>query len=90
MFHRASRNTDRKEAETGQPTGPYASRRALKGRGYRWSGDEGRRPRTWYRDVMGSDADAECAWLDAEVYRGRAPQWEQTPLDAFVRYSDRV
>lgn len=44
---------------------PYDTKDRLKARGYKWD------PvlRNWWREVQASDRAAECAWLDAEIYR---------------------
>lgn len=68
----------------------YEHRVALKARGYRWSPGEDGRPRAWYADVLEEDAEAECAWLDAEVYRGMRRRWRKHVFGATDRYSIRV
>ncbi|MES2686642.1 MAG: 3'-5' exonuclease [Pseudomonadota bacterium] len=65
---------------------PFEAKDLLKGRGYRWDGTA----RVWHtrlRDAAGLQA--ECAWLKAEVYAGRAGQVQVEELDAGVRYSSR-
>jgi len=68
----------------------YEHRMALKARGYRWSPGEDGRPRAWYADVWEEEADAECAWLDSEVYRGTRRRWRKHVFGAIDRYSIRV
>jgi DNA polymerase-3 subunit epsilon len=68
----------------------YEHRTALKARGYRWSPGEDGRPRAWYADVFEEDAEAECAWLDSEVYRGTRRRWRRHVFGATDRYSIRV
>lgn len=69
---------------------PIAVKDALKKRGYRWSGDDGTRPKTWYRDCLSvAAADAECAWLTEHAYPGRTPRPERQKLTALDRYSVR-
>lgn len=61
---------------------PIAVKDALKARGYRWSGDDGARPKTWYRDwATDSDADVECAWLTEHAY-GHANTRRHAPAGA--------
>jgi DNA polymerase-3 subunit epsilon len=68
----------------------YELRTVLKARGYRWNpGDDGR-PRAWYADVWEEEADDECAWLEAEVYRGTRRRWRRHVFGATDRYSIRV
>jgi DNA polymerase-3 subunit epsilon len=63
---------------------------ALKAKGYRWNSGEDGRPRAWYRDLREEDADAECNWLNAHVYRGSRGRWRKHVFGALDRYSDRV
>jgi DNA polymerase-3 subunit epsilon len=70
---------------------PFDSKDLLKGRGYRWSGGEGGRPKAWYRDCAGDQADAEHAWLVESVYAGRdASVIRREVIDATRRYSARA
>ncbi|MHB0950214.1 MAG: 3'-5' exonuclease [Gemmatimonadaceae bacterium] len=70
---------------------PFDSKELLKGRGYRWSGGEGGRPKAWYRDCAGEQADAEHAWLVEAVYAGRDPAViRREVIDATTRYSSRA
>lgn len=69
---------------------PYAVKDALKARGYRWSPGEGGRPKAWYRDMDEVEADAECGWLDTNVYAGGRGRWRKHVFGALDRYSDRV
>jgi len=69
---------------------PIAVKDALKRRGYRWSGDEGTRSKTWFRDCPSAEAaDAECAWLREHAYPGKAARPERQKLTALDRYSVR-
>jgi DNA polymerase-3 subunit epsilon len=68
----------------------YEHRGTLKARAYRWSAGEGGRPRAWYIDLPEEVVDAECAWLDSEIYRGTRRRWRQHAFGAIDRYSDRV
>lgn len=68
---------------------PYDARAALKARDYRWFPGDERRTRAWYRDVLPSDADAECDWLCTEIF-GRRVNVERTRMSARERYSGRI
>jgi DNA polymerase-3 subunit epsilon len=68
----------------------YDHRMSLKARGYRWSPGEDGRPRAWYVDVPEERADAECAWLAEEIYRGTRRRCRRQVFGAIDRYSNRV
>lgn len=69
---------------------PIAVKDALSARGYRWSGSDGPRPKTWYRDCLSpAEADAECVWLREHAYPSAAPRMVQQKLTARDRYSVR-
>jgi DNA polymerase-3 subunit epsilon len=65
----------------------FEQRTSLKARGYRWDAGEGKRIKAWW--IMTNDADAEVAWLRAEIYRD---QGKITVLNAPAtrRYSSRL
>lgn len=48
----------------------FETKDVLRKRGYSWSGDTGAPPRTWCRELLASEADAELAWLREHVYGG--------------------
>lgn len=69
---------------------PINVKDVLKRRGYRWSGGDGARPNTWYRDCpSGEAADAECAWLSEHAYPGIMPRPTRQKVTARERYSLR-
>lgn len=69
---------------------PFAVKELLKGRGYRWSGDDGVHPKTWFRDCPTvGDANHECAWLAARAYVRTAARPVRQHLTARDRYSIR-
>lgn len=68
----------------------YETRGILKARGYRWSGEEKARPRTWYTDVPEDRAEEEFSWLAETIYDGTRGTWACETYDARDRYSDRV
>jgi DNA polymerase-3 subunit epsilon len=72
-----------------QATGaPFAAKDFLKNRGYRW--DSG--AKVWHTRLGGDDAvlQAECEWLQKEVYGGRAARLAWERYDAASRYSGRA
>lgn len=53
---------------------PFETKDVLRKRGYSWSGDGGKPPKTWCREIAAADQVAELAWLGEHVYatsRGR-------------------
>lgn len=69
---------------------PFTFKEALKARGYRWSGDDGAHPKTWYRDCLSAgEADAECAWLVEHADARTAARTVRQLLTARDRYSIR-
>lgn len=65
---------------------PYDTKDALKRRGYRWAGEEGKPPKCWSKDV--DDKDAEIDFLQKEIYR-RPAQPIAVPITARMRFSRR-
>jgi DNA polymerase III subunit epsilon len=68
---------------------PFESKDLLKGRRYRWHGGADGRQRSWYIDLPESLADAECAWLEQNVYAGRKAGWQRDVQPMTLRYSGR-
>jgi DNA polymerase-3 subunit epsilon len=69
---------------------PIELKDQLKARGYRWSpGQDGRR-RSWYRDVLATEGDAEQQWLIENIFGGRKVSFPTDNFDARARYSHRV
>lgn len=70
---------------------PIAVKDKLKEHGYHWSpGDDGR-PKAWYKDVIEAEADAEMAFLGAEIYvPGGFEAARRDKIDRKMRYSDRA
>lgn len=62
---------------------PFEAKDALKKRGYRWDAQQ----RSWWREVSAEEREAETAWLDQMIYRGRgAPAIRIiTPQNRFTR-----
>ena len=71
-----------------QATGaPFAAKDLLKNRGYRWDGTA----KVWHTRLGGDDAlQAECEWLQKQVYGGRAARLAWERFDAASRYSGRA
>lgn len=71
---------------------PFEKKDALKERGYQWLPDfdsgNGKKG-VWSRDVAGTDASAEEAWLTESVYGGRAGMFAVREIAARDRYSVR-
>jgi DNA polymerase-3 subunit epsilon len=67
---------------------PFAQKDKLKARGYRWSGDDGVPPRTWFIDVADAHKDAEHLFLRQEIYGGEIDLLARM-IDAFDRFSER-
>ncbi|MGC9270970.1 3'-5' exonuclease [Acidiphilium sp.] len=67
---------------------PFEHKDDLKRRGYRWSGDAGFRPRTWYIDVPDSKQEDEIAYLKTSVLgAGKIPPVQR--ITAYDRFSKR-
>ncbi len=67
---------------------PFEYKDELKRRGYRWSGDAGFRPRTWYIDVSQEKQADEIAYLKAKILgTGREPPVQR--ITAYDRFSKR-
>lgn len=68
---------------------PFEMKGVLKARGYRWSGDNPPRPRTWYIDVDDETKDTELSYLSADIY-GRTIELPVQRVTALERFSDRT
>lgn len=60
---------------------PFASKDALKARGYRWRGAD----KVWWREVPRDELEAEEAWLEASVYDGECAHGVR-PVSPFHRF----
>jgi DNA polymerase-3 subunit epsilon len=67
---------------------PFASREALKSRGYRWEGPTGF-PRAWQIDVDDDGLETETQFLRSVIYRRADARIDATSVTAVDRYSDR-
>lgn len=68
---------------------PFESKELLKGRGYRWNGDDNGQPRAWWIDIGEADVEAEKAFLCAEIYK-RDFSFRTAVITALNRHSGRV
>jgi DNA polymerase III subunit epsilon len=68
---------------------PFAVKDQLKERGYRWNGDGGASPKSWYVDVDEEAAEQELAYLRQEIYR-REIELPMRRITAYERFSDRL
>lgn len=65
---------------------PFESKDKLKARGYRWDAEG----RVWSCNLKSQEAlDAECEWLKAQVYGGRAVRLQLEIQDSRVQFSNR-
>jgi DNA polymerase-3 subunit epsilon len=64
---------------------PFETKDLLKARGYRWRPDR----KVWWKEVPEDAAEAERAWLAAEVYGGPS-RASETVITAYRRYSPRT
>lgn len=69
---------------------PFATKDALKQRGYRWSGGEDGSPKSWYRDIPQRTIHEEREWLQAHIYSTGALPAVAQRIGARVRYSHRI
>jgi DNA polymerase-3 subunit epsilon len=66
---------------------PFDAKDLLKARAYRWNAEQ----RVWHiRLANEADLAAECTWLKAAVYTGRAARVQVEKLTALVKYSSRA
>ncbi len=66
---------------------PFDAKDALKSRGYRWDSEA----RVWWTSLAGEEAlQAECQWLQVQVYPGRAARVQVEAQSALVQFSSRA
>jgi DNA polymerase-3 subunit epsilon len=66
---------------------PFDRKELLKGRGYRWFGEE---PKAWWIALPRSEAFEERKWLLNNVYPGSTAKVRIDVMDAYSRYSERL
>jgi DNA polymerase III subunit epsilon len=69
---------------------PFATKDALRTRGYRWAGDETGPKRAWWKDLREADVEAELSWLRTEVYGSDEARPTVCTVDARNRFSERL
>ncbi|MBM3906900.1 MAG: 3'-5' exonuclease [Gemmatimonadetes bacterium] len=65
---------------------PFDSKDVLKARGYQWDPGSTNRGKAWQKEIGEDALDAERAWLDGAIYKGRGAP-ELIKLTASVRYA---
>lgn len=65
---------------------PFETKDVLRKRGYSWTGDTGRPPKTWCKEVLTTDLDAEVQWLRDHVYANPNGQPSIEKVDSQRRY----
>ncbi len=68
---------------------PFEHKDTLKGRGYRWSGGDGGKPRAWWIDLTEDAVSGEVAFLRQHVF-GYEVEPLQRRVSAYDCYSERV
>ena len=66
---------------------PFETKDVLRQRGYGWSGDDGKPAKTWCKEVLSADRDAEVQWLREHVYANLLGQPLVEKVDLRRRYS---
>lgn len=67
---------------------PFATKKALRKRGYHWNDGEDGNPKAWVRDVREPAHVAEVEWLYQNVYEGTRPELPVHWFTAKKRYSE--
>ncbi len=67
----------------------FAYKDVLKSRGYRWNDGTDGRPKSWYKDTLHEETQAELDWLNQEVYSNSFNEPICNKIDATMRYSRR-
>ncbi|MEP6762963.1 MAG: 3'-5' exonuclease [Gemmatimonadaceae bacterium] len=66
---------------------PFETKDKLRQRGYSWSGEAGNPPKTWCKELLAQDADAEVQWLRDQVYANPSGAPVVEKVDLRKRYS---
>jgi len=69
---------------------PFASKDALKARGYRWFDADDERPKSWRKDVYEEELTAELDFLRTNVFGGKPVELPMQKFTAIDRYSLRA
>lgn len=59
----------------------------LRSRGYSWSGDKGKPPKTWCREIVQADLEGELQWMREQIYVTHPGQPTIEKIDLRKRYS---
>ncbi|WPZ37266.1 3'-5' exonuclease (plasmid) [Thalassobaculum sp. OXR-137] len=68
---------------------PFELKDLLKARGYRWNDGSDGNSKAWYRDVPGTDLEAERTYLRTEIYSGPFQPYV-VRMTAMTRFSNRI
>ena len=60
---------------------------ALRQRGYSWTGDNGKPPKTWCKEVPQAELDAELLWMREQIYAAHPGQPTTETVNLRKRYS---
>lgn len=65
----------------------FDTKDALRQRGYSWTGDKGKPPKTWCREIAQSDLESELQWMREQIYVTHPGQPTVDKVDLRKRYS---
>ncbi|MEP6833581.1 MAG: 3'-5' exonuclease [Gemmatimonas sp.] len=65
----------------------FDTKDALRQRGYSWSGDNGKPPKTWCKEIFQTDLQAELEWMQEQVYGTHPGQATHEVVNLRKRYS---
>lgn len=69
---------------------PFEHKDTLKARGYRWSDGSGDAPKAWWKDVEEVTAEAELAYLHADIYHNADVDLPTKRFTSLQRFSARI
>lgn len=83
-------NSKRESVRIWAVNSPFASKDALKARGYRWSdGLKNNSEKAWFTEIFRDELDAELDFLKAEVFLNKPLALPVDVIDGFSRFSSR-
>ena len=65
----------------------FDTKDALRQRGYSWTGDKGKPPKTWCREIAHAELDHELQWMREQIYGTHPGQPTIEKIDLRKRYS---
>ena len=65
----------------------FDTKDALRQRGYSWSGDNGKPPKTWCKEIPQAELEAELQWMREQIYATHPGQPTTEPVNLRKRYS---